>query len=267
MDHLPGRTADAAAPLVLLHGAGTSGALWHRVLEPLAAFGHAPLAPDVPGYGAAAAVGPRFAMPAVADALADRLADAAGGPFDLVGHSLGGALAIVLASRRPDAVRRLVLAAPAGLGAVPAPVVAALALGAWPYAVARRRIAGPLASNALVRRLAFAGIARDGARVPPDAARVALASSAGATRLGWGLASAARADLRGELAMLTMPLGAIWGAHDRVIPARRIAIVRAARPDVVWAVVADTAHAPMLERPEAFATALDDLLARLPLTG
>jgi len=253
-------------PLVLLHGAGTSGALWHRVTEPLSAIGHPVIVPDVPGYGCAPAVGPRFELADVADALADGLRAQSGGPFDLVGHSLGGALALLLAARRHDVVRRLVLVAPAGLGAAPVPVVAALALGAWPYALARRRIAGPLAHSALVRRIAFAGIARDGARVPPDAARIALASSAGATRLGWGLASAARADLRNELGMLRVPLGVIWGAHDRVVPVQRAEIVRAARPDVIVSIVADTAHAPMLERPEAFVHVLDELLAQLPLT-
>jgi pimeloyl-ACP methyl ester carboxylesterase len=160
-------------------------------------------------------------------------------------------------------VRRLVLVAPAGLAALPRAVAMLLGTVAAPYAVARRRLATPLAGNALVRRLALAGVARDGARVPPEHARAVLASSAGATRIGPGLASAAAADLREPLASVSSPLGLVWGEHDPVIPRRRIEVIRAARPDVTISVVPDTAHAPMLEAPEAFCTALEDVLARL----
>ena len=48
-----------------------------------------------------------------------------------------------------------------------------------------------------------------------------------------------------------------------MIPPRRIEVIRRARPDVELSVVPDTAHAPMLERPEAFCAALEDVLPRL----
>jgi pimeloyl-ACP methyl ester carboxylesterase len=176
---------------------------------------------------------------------------------------MGGALAILVAARHPERVRRLVLAAPAGLAAVPRPVAALLGRVAAPYAAARRTVAGPLAGSALVRRLALAGVAHDGARVPPEHARAVLASSAGATRIGPGLASAARADLRHALARVQAPLGLVWGEHDPVIPRRRIEVIRSVRPDVPVAIVPDTAHAPMLEQPEAFCAALEDVLGRL----
>jgi pimeloyl-ACP methyl ester carboxylesterase len=99
--------------------------------------------------------------------------------------------------------------------------------------------------------------------VPPDHARAILASSSGATRIGPGLASAAAADLRQALDGVCCPLGLVWGEHDPVIPRRRIAVIRDLRPDVTLVVVPDTAHAPMLERPEAFCAALEDVLAQL----
>jgi pimeloyl-ACP methyl ester carboxylesterase len=251
-------------PLVLVHGAGTSSAIWDRVTPRLAAERWV-VAPDVPGYGGSPAAGPGFALGEVADDLAAGL-DEAGvpSPYDLVGHSMGGAIAILLAARRPERVRRLVLVAPAGLAALPRAAAALLGAVAAPFAVARRTLATPLAGSALVRRLALAGVARDGARVPAADARAVLASSAGATRIGPGLASAATADLRATLAGVRAPLGLVWGEHDPVIPPRRIEVIRRARPDVELRIVPDTAHAPMLERPDAFCAALEAVLAQLP---
>jgi pimeloyl-ACP methyl ester carboxylesterase len=257
------REEGAGDPLVLVHGAGTSGAIWRRVV-PLLAPRYRVVAPDVPGYGGSPAAGPGFALEEVADHLAEELRSAGvEGPYDLVGHSMGGAIAILIAARRPERVRRLILAAPAGLAAVPRPVAALLGRVAKPYAVVRRTVAGPLAGSALVRRLALAGVAYDGARVPPEHARAVLASSVGATRIGPGLASAAAADLRHALESVRAPLGLVWGEHDPVIPRRRIEVIRDVRPDVAIAVVPDTAHAPMLERPEAFCAAVEDVLGAL----
>jgi pimeloyl-ACP methyl ester carboxylesterase len=253
-------TGDA---LVLVHGAGTSAAIWRRTM-PLLADDRRVVAPDLPGYGGSPAAGPGFALDEVTDRLAAGLDDAGiPAPYDLVGHSMGGAIAILLAARHPERVRRLVLVAPAGLAALPRVAAGVLGAVAAPFAIARRTVATPLAGSALVRRLALAGVARDGARVPAEHARAVLASSAGATRIGPGLASAAAADLRDALASVRAPLGLVWGEHDPVIPPRRIEVIRRARPDMELEVVPDTAHAPMLERPEAFCAALEDVLGRL----
>jgi pimeloyl-ACP methyl ester carboxylesterase len=257
------RETGAGDALVLVHGAGTSSAIWHRV-TPLLADGRRVVAPDVPGYGGSPAAGRGFALEEVTDSLVAGLEQAhVAAPYDLVGHSMGGALAILLAARHPDRVRRLVLVAPAGLAAMPRVAAGLLGAVAAPFAHARRTLATPLAGSALVRRLALAGVARDGARVPAEDARTVLASSAGATRIGPGLASAATADLRDALASVRAPLGVVWGEHDPVIPPRRIDVIREARPGVELRVVPDTAHAPMLERPEAFCVALEDVLAQL----
>lgn len=254
---------DGDDPLVLVHGAGTSGAIWRRAMG-LLAPGRKVVAPDVPGYGGSPPAGRGFALEEVTERLVAGLDEAGvAAPYDLVGHSMGGAIAILLAARRPERVRRLVLVAPAGLAALPWPVAGLLGAVAAPYAIARRRLATPLAGSAFVRRLALAGVAYDGARVPVEHARAVLASSEGATRIGPGLASAAAADLQDALAEVRAPLGLVWGEHDPVIPRRRIEVIRGVRPDAVVEVVPETAHAPMLERPEAFCAALETVLAQL----
>jgi pimeloyl-ACP methyl ester carboxylesterase len=258
------REEGSGEPLVLVHGAGTSGAIWQRAMGLLVDTGRKVVAPDVPGYGGSPPAGRGFALEQVTERLADGL-DAAGvaAPYDLVGHSMGGGIAILLAARHPERVRRLVLVAPAGMAALPRAVAGLLGAVAAPYAVARRRLASPLADSALARRLALAGVAYDGASVPAEHARAVLASSAGATRIGPGLASAAAADLQEALATVRAPLGLVWGEHDPVIPRRRIDVIRGVRPDAVVRIVPATAHAQMLERPEAFCAALEEVLEQL----
>src|SRR6266536_2354204 len=130
-------------PLVLVHGAGTSGAIWRRSM-PLLAERRRAIAPDLPGYGGSPPAGPGFALEEVTDQLVAGLRDAGvPAPYDLVGHSMGGAVSILLAASHPALVRRLVLVAPAGLAALPRALAALLGTVAAPYAVARRTLASP----------------------------------------------------------------------------------------------------------------------------
>ena len=96
--------------LVLVHGVATSRSIWRHVLPDLATR-HMVATPDMPGFGGSPAAGPGFVLEQVADVLADALAGLPT-PFDLLGNSLGGAVAIVLAERRPELVRRLILQRP-----------------------------------------------------------------------------------------------------------------------------------------------------------
>lgn len=259
--------AGAGEPLVLLHGVGTSRVIWRRALPLLAARRRA-VAPDLPGFGASPPAGPGFELEAVADALAEGLLTSVSPPFDLVGNSLGGAVAVVLAARRPALVRRLVLAAPAGFAPHSAPVARAAGAAGERLVAARRRIGGPLARSALARRVLLAGTVADPARLTPADARAMIASSAGARRIGAAIATVAAADLRPALGGLAVPWGVVWGDRDRVVPIATLATLRAIAPGAPVETLRGTGHVPHMERPEAFADALERLLARLdPVTG
>ncbi len=196
--------------------------------------------------------------------MAERVADglAAAGveaPFDLAGHSMGGAVALVLAAERPEAVRRLVLVAPAGLR--PIPPIAAAAFGASGASlIALRRAGAPLTDTGWGRRLLLATGTVDGGSIPPADARAMVGASRGATRVRQALAAVAAADLRPELGALTAPLGLLWGAEDRIIPPSGAEQILRRRPDALVRLVAGAGHIAMMERPEPFAGALDGLL-------
>jgi len=250
-------------PLVLVHGVGATRAIWGRVLEPLAGS-HAVTALDLPGFGDSPAVGPGFDLDAVADAItAGLLESGVPTPFTLVGHSLGGAVALTLADRHPAAVDRLVLVAPAGLTPRPAWLADALGVTAGLLVPLRRVVGGPLVDHALARKLLLLGTVHDGGHLHPDDARTIIGSSAQATRLREGVAAVAAADLRSLLARLPAAPGLIWGERDLIIPADGLEAVRAVRPDVHANLLPATGHVPMLEAPAAFADALEVVLAAI----
>ena len=250
-------------PLVLIHGLATTAHVWDAVV-PALARDRMVVTLDVPGFGASAPAGPGFALDRVADRIARTVA--AHGiptPFDLVGHSLGGAIALTLAARRPTSVRRLILVAPAGLTPLPRPASVLLPALA-PGLHAARRYAAPLAASAHGRRLLLAFTAADGARMTERRARSIVDASATATRTASALRAVISADLRPLLQDSRAPLGVIWGQADRTIPARGARALLKLRPDARLELVQRAGHVLMLERPAAFVGALERLMDRLP---
>jgi pimeloyl-ACP methyl ester carboxylesterase len=204
-------------PLVLIHGLATTRSIWRHVAPRLAASRQV-VTLDVPGFGAARPVGRGFDLEAVAADVADGLrASAVREPYDLVGHSMGAAVALTLAAREPDAVRSLVLVSPAGLRPIPYVGAAALGMAAEVYIPLRRRAAA-LAGWSWGRRLLMAGGVVDAGALQPAVVRQLVSASDGARRIGPALSAVASADLRSALAELPMPVGAVWGRGDRVIP-------------------------------------------------
>ena len=91
-----------------------------------------------------------------------------------------------------------------------------------------------------------------------------MQASAGAHRTREALAAITKADLRPLLRDAPAPLGVIWGAEDRTVPAGGAETIRVARPDADVVIIPRAGHVAMIERPGAFAEALEQLLARLP---
>ena len=96
-------------PALLLHGVPQTSSAWSALLPELARDRDV-LAPDLKGFGASEAA-PPYDGQTVAAELAALVLHAVDGPVDVVGHDLGGTLAMALAAARPDLVRRLVVVA------------------------------------------------------------------------------------------------------------------------------------------------------------
>lgn len=249
-------------PLVLVHGLATTRSVWRHVV-PLLATRRRVVAIDVPGFGGSDPAGPGFDLDQVGDAIAGGLREAGvSEPYDLVGHSMGAAVALTLAANEPSAARALVLVSPAGLRPIPAFAASWIGTLAAAY-VPLRRMASPLADMPWGRRLLMTGGVLDGAALAPSEVRLLLAASGGARRTRQALRAVAAADLRALLSELPQPVGGLWGEGDRVIPPGGAATLRELRPGAICEVVADAGHIAMVEQPDSFAAALERVLSAL----
>ena len=252
----------SGAPLVLIHGLGTNRAIWDEATA-LLAHDHRVIAIDLPGFGDSDPIGRGFDLDEVALRLAEAVEGRIEGGYDLLGHSLGGAIALILAVRRRESVRRLILSAPAGFRPRSRPVAEAVAAGAPAVLRARRVIGGPLAGSARARRGLLWGALHDGARISRERARAMLEASSEARRLRAATRAALTADLSERLAEVQVPVGLIWGARDPLMRAETTDEIRRCRPEAPVEVVHGAGHVAQLERPEAFARAVETVLARL----
>jgi pimeloyl-ACP methyl ester carboxylesterase len=102
-------TGGSGAPIVFLHGMGTSAATWNRCME-LLEDRFTVIAPDLLGHGDSPVPDDpaEYTRDRTLVDVDDILADLAEPPV-LVGHSLGGYLALAYAATRPDAVRGVVV--------------------------------------------------------------------------------------------------------------------------------------------------------------
>jgi pimeloyl-ACP methyl ester carboxylesterase len=101
-----------SAPVLLLHGGGSSSATWVQLTAELTRRGRRVIIPDLRGHGAS----PRSADYRLVSYHADivrLLTDLGLGSVDVVGHSLGGHVALSLAQHEPAMVRRLIAEEPA----------------------------------------------------------------------------------------------------------------------------------------------------------
>jgi pyruvate dehydrogenase E2 component (dihydrolipoamide acetyltransferase) len=246
------RAGPASAPkLAFLHGLGGSLSTWQLVLGELADR-YRLAAIDLPGHGQSDKRSPEstdYSVEALSSAVAECLAALHHAPAVLIGHSLGGAVAMHVALARPDLVTGLVLVNSAGLGDEISDELLSLMAGAPGRDTARRLLQLYFADERLVAERGIEELAQNQLAEGAWAAQRAVATAA----FGGGKQQIAG---RQRLAEVNVPVLIIWGARDRVIPLAHAVAAAEALPDAVLKIVPAVGHVPQVEAPSIVANAI-----------
>jgi len=227
------REAGSGSTLVTLHGAG--GLRVSRSHE-LLAEQHRVIVFEAPGFGASPANERSTSLMDLAATMGQATANLGLDRFSLMGNSFGGKLALWLAVQQPERIESLVLAAPAAIRP-------------------EQSIRVPAAER---QGLMHAHPERQPALPPLDPAIVAKQE----TLVGRLMGPPRDETLEALFPNLTMPVLVLFGTLDRVIPPDMGRIYREKLPNCHFMLLYDAAHALDADRPEAFASVVNDFLAR-----
>ena len=248
--------AGEGEPLLLVHGLGGSAANW-LALAPLLLAGRRLIVPDLPGHGGSDPLQAAASLTAYADSLAPLL----DGSAAVVGHSLGGAIALRLAIRRSRLVSALVLAGAAGISSGSRRARYGLAISG--LLKPGRKIAphrARVARSAALKILVFGRWgASDPPALPPQMAEAFLSGPARHTDTVSAAKALVRDDPRPDLDRVRCPVLLLWGARDNQLPVGD-AFEYARRLRAPLRVIADCGHLLIGERPEACADAIESFL-------
>jgi pimeloyl-ACP methyl ester carboxylesterase len=252
--------------LLLIHGMAGTCANWESVIEPLA-IDRTVIAPDFPGHGASAPGGGDYSLGGLASSLRDLLLALGHERATLVGHSLGGGVAMQFTYQFPEMVERLVLVSSGGLGPDVSPLLRAAALPGADLFISATAGVGTQIGSAIGR-----GIGAIGFRPNADLAEVARGYSTlrdPERRKAFLATLRSVVDMEGQrIAALdrlylaeALPVLIVWGENDPIIPVEHGREANASLPNSRLEIFEETGHVPMLERPGRFIAALERFLA------
>jgi pyruvate dehydrogenase E2 component (dihydrolipoamide acetyltransferase) len=235
----------AGAPLLLVHGFGGSLASW-QLVTPTLARTRPVIAFDLPGHGESSQAVGEGSVAFFAGVTAGLL-DALDVPCaHVVGHSLGGAVALSLLAHKPEKVRALSLLAPAGLSrCVNMAFIEGFVQATTPEALLEAMAMAVYAKGLVGRKAALVQLAQ----LNRPGVRAALQQVVEACFRGGEQA----VDLRAVLHASPVACQIIWGREDAVLP---LPPTEGLVQPPHGLLLEQTGHLPQLERPTVVAQAL-----------
>jgi pimeloyl-ACP methyl ester carboxylesterase len=219
--YIEGGIWNPGPPLVLLHGFQSGADIWYPHTFPALAAERHVLAVDLPGFAYSGAL-ESYSAASYGHFVQAFLDEVGLRQVDLLGHSMGGLIAIAAAAGLPDRIHRLVLVSSAGLP--------------------RTGTVGPIPPLMFLDRSAYHF------RLYPTMARLSTRVRAG------------RACLRmlrddsvfGLLSDLTMPTLIVWGSRDRIIPLEHATIFARTIPNARLYIMRGSGHLPFYQKHRQF---------------
>jgi pimeloyl-ACP methyl ester carboxylesterase len=256
------RVAGEGPPIVLIHGMINSSRHWQEVALRLADR-FTVVAPDLIGHGESAAPRGDYSLGAHAAGIRDLLAAIGIDRATIVGHSLGGGVAMQFFYQFPSRVERLALVSSGGLGHEVSPLLrsaalpgvsAMLSVAAHPSVVAGMAAAGArMRARGSGKGAAVQAVARALRPLGERGAREAFVHTLRAVIDRHGQ----RVSARDRLYLLDgFPTLVVWGERDRTIPLEHGVATHEAIPGSRFVTLPRAAHFPHLEDPDGLAAAL-----------
>jgi len=261
------RVAGSGPTIVLIHGMINSSKHWEAVAGRLSGS-YRVIAPDLIGHGDAATPRGDYSLGAHAASIRDLLTTIGVERATIVGHSLGGGVAMQFFYQFPQRTERLALISSGGLGHDVSPLLRGAAL---PGSAALLRLA--------TRPQVVGGLAAAGARLRAHGNNTGVYLQAVARALGPLQEPGSRRaflqtlrsviDVQGQkvsardrLYLLgEMPTLIVWGERDRTIPLKHGLEARQSIPNCRFETLPRAAHFPNLEDPEGLAAVLGSFIA------
>ena len=246
--------------VVLLHGIGGGKAVWEPQMDALAGAGLHAIAWDMPGYGDSATVAP-YTLPELARALERLMGHVSARRTVLLGHSMGGMVALEAWGRVPGRIAALIFAATSPAFGKPD--------GAWQQAFLRQRL-GPLDAGRSMADVAAQVVpAMVPATTAPSVVHAAIEAMSAVPPATYRAALHALMsfDRRALLQTIAVPTLALAGEADPNAPAPAMQKMAEKIPGAVYECLPATGHLGFMERPELFNEAVLRFLCSLSLDG
>jgi pimeloyl-ACP methyl ester carboxylesterase len=255
------RRAGNGPLLILLHGIAGTSATWEDVIPQLSER-HTVIAPDLLGHGESSKPRGDYSLGAYANVVRDLLEALGRQGGTIIGHSLGGGVALQFAYQFPERCERLVLVSSGGLGREVHLLLRAAALPGAELVLPWLCVAGRQSVGRLVHVLGGVGLRGSAdleetwrsfvSLAEPEARRAFLHTVRSIIDLGGQRVSATdRLYLAAGLPTLI-----IWGANDPLIPVRHAHEAHARMPGSQLEIFGGAGHFPHLDDPRRFAATL-----------
>jgi len=245
---------NAKTGVLLIHGLGGSVEMdWFKTIPALSADFHV-VAFDLPGFGKSDK-GSKHYTPTryarLAHFLADRYLN--GKPYHVIGHSMGGAIALRFAAQQPLRLRRLVLIDAAG-------ILHPLAITKYQAGSMLENASGVKQTRGFAERLS-GKLLEQIERLPFSPTDIADTAMGRDSVLNGGPENIAALSLAGEdfsyaISTVSVPTLILWGDHDPIVPMRTGEVLAERILQARLEIIRGSGHVPMLDQTEALNTLL-----------
>jgi pimeloyl-ACP methyl ester carboxylesterase len=245
-------------PILLIHGITSSSRTWKRVM-PRLAENYTVIAPDLLGHGRSAKPQGDYSLGAYASGIRDLLVALEVPRATVVGHSLGGGIALQFSYQFPERVGRLVLVDSGGIGPEVNPLLRAAALPGAEFVLpvmfsptlhdGALKLRGLLAKIGLQPNADIEGVSEGFASLTEADARRAFLNTVRSVIdiKGQRVSAEDRLYLAGDIPSLI-----VWGEGDRIIPLEHAYRAKEMLPGSRLEVFSDAGHFPFNDHPDRF---------------